>query len=263
MLHRDLERGYLAISQPAHAWVSGQLARAWGNELSGDLFPREEVCLAAGQHDIGWLEWESRPTLNPETGRPRTFRELPTLEHLAVWEPAGPMALVYGPYVALLVSKHGTGLYAAYHDFTRDTEEEAEAARGFLSRGAAFEETLMEQIAGDSRYSSVNAPETVERNRRLVALWDGMSLAMCGGAAGPRSFDGIPARDGSMSITLQQLESGSNRFSVDPWPFREDSLTVTCAGRFLDGTFTSNRSLQQALERATWHSIQLELDRAA
>src|SRR5690606_10174456 len=111
MLHRNLNGSYLAITQPGHAWLSGQLAAHWGNELTGEVNPRADVVLAAEQHDIGWLEWEAEPTLNPPTGRPKTFRELGTHEHLSVWAPAGPRALVYGPYVAMLVSMHGTGLY--------------------------------------------------------------------------------------------------------------------------------------------------------
>jgi hypothetical protein len=35
----------LVIGQPAHAWVSGQLARAW----AGPVEPWEEVCLAASE----------------------------------------------------------------------------------------------------------------------------------------------------------------------------------------------------------------------
>ena len=59
------------------AWVSGELARAWGNEEFGQFVPPKELCLAAEQHDIGWLLWEQAPTLNPETGYPYRFTELP------------------------------------------------------------------------------------------------------------------------------------------------------------------------------------------
>ena len=57
MLLVDHPDGKVAVAQPSHAWISGQLARAWG----GDMQPREEVCLAAEQHDIAWLEWERDP----------------------------------------------------------------------------------------------------------------------------------------------------------------------------------------------------------
>jgi hypothetical protein len=51
MLYREVKQGKIAITQPMHAWVSGQLARAWGNERFGTVEPSEEVCLGAEQHE--------------------------------------------------------------------------------------------------------------------------------------------------------------------------------------------------------------------
>jgi hypothetical protein len=50
MLYREETQGRIAITQPAHAWLSGQLARAWGNECFGEVAPWEEVCLGASAH---------------------------------------------------------------------------------------------------------------------------------------------------------------------------------------------------------------------
>ena len=55
MLHRKLGNGVVIITQPAHAWVSGQLAQQWGNP---DFEPAtEEVRFATEQHDVGFLDW--------------------------------------------------------------------------------------------------------------------------------------------------------------------------------------------------------------
>ena len=81
MLHRETPEGTVVIGQPAHAWVSGQLARAWAEPFE----PREEVCLAADQHDIAWTMWERVPELDPETGLPYTFSALPRLRRLELW----------------------------------------------------------------------------------------------------------------------------------------------------------------------------------
>jgi hypothetical protein len=53
MLLRKDGLDLIAIPQPGHAWLSGQMARAWGNEHFAAPMPYNEVCLAAGQHDIG------------------------------------------------------------------------------------------------------------------------------------------------------------------------------------------------------------------
>ena len=71
MLVRDDSRGAIVIGQPSHAWISGQLARCWGNERFGAVEPFEEVCLAAEQHDIGMAMWDLE--LSP-TGSPGRLR---------------------------------------------------------------------------------------------------------------------------------------------------------------------------------------------
>ena len=61
MLFRTEPSRVLAISQPTHAWISGQILRSWREALG------ETLMLAAEQHDIGWLDWERR---RPSTLRP-------------------------------------------------------------------------------------------------------------------------------------------------------------------------------------------------
>ena len=138
----------IAVGQPAHAWVSGQLARAWGNDRFGTLEPREEVCLAAEQHDAGMAAWEGRPTLNPKTGLPRSFMELPLDEHLEIWWSAAPLVLPQSPYAALLVSMHGTALYER-RDLERLTAADAERVKAFLAGQRALQEQLRDRLDAD------------------------------------------------------------------------------------------------------------------
>ena len=261
MLHRHIDTGTVLISQPAHAWVSGQLAAVWGNERFGAVEPFAEVHLAAEQHDIGWLEWEAAPTLNPASGLPRTFRDLPTNEHVAVWAPAGPRSLVYGPYIALLVSLHGTGLYQR-HDFTRDTLEEAEAARRFIIAGAAFEEGLLRRMTDDPQYAAFAAPGIVARNRRLVAVWDALSLALCGGIVEDYQLSSVPSEDEPVSMLVHRVEEGRERFSVEPWPFLVDTVRLTCAGRLVEERFTNQEKMRDAIDVAPWQALEFELARS-
>ncbi len=60
MLFRSQSSSVLAISQPTHAWISGQILRAWDENL------RETLLLAAEQHDIGWLDWETRADIQSQ-----------------------------------------------------------------------------------------------------------------------------------------------------------------------------------------------------
>src|ERR1700683_1776724 len=88
MLLREQGDAVIAIGQASHAWISGQLARAWGNERFPAPEPREEGGLGGAQHDIGMAEWDLRPTLNRDTGLPHSFIELPVATHIGLWAAA-------------------------------------------------------------------------------------------------------------------------------------------------------------------------------
>ena len=92
VLRRD-SAGVLAVGQASHAWVCGQLARAWGNECFGAVVPVDEVALGAEQHDVGMADWDLHPVRNPETGLPQSFIEMPLTDNLGLWW-AGPSRLV-------------------------------------------------------------------------------------------------------------------------------------------------------------------------
>src|SRR3954447_23441591 len=112
MLLRHDEEGVLAIGQASHAWLAGQIARAWGNDVFGSVDPWEEVCLAAEQHDVGMAAWDSEPSFDERTGLPHSFLDMPLEVHLRLWQ-EGPSRLVsQSAYAAMLVSMHGWRLYS-------------------------------------------------------------------------------------------------------------------------------------------------------
>jgi len=137
MLYRQEKQGRIAITQPTHAWLSGQLGRAWGNERFGEVAPWEEVCLGAEQHDVGHTAWEQAPTLNPQTGLPYSFLEMPRQLHVRLWSEAARCVLPQGRYAALLVSLHGTRLYQHY-DAANDLPENVQAVKHAPFAGACI-----------------------------------------------------------------------------------------------------------------------------
>src|SRR3954471_5962889 len=102
MMYRQEEGRVLAISQPAHAWISGQLMRRLA------VAPSETLQLTAEQHDLGWLDWERAPPFDAAAGRPPPFREVGAKSHAPMWTQGVERALAaWGPHVALLISRHG------------------------------------------------------------------------------------------------------------------------------------------------------------
>ena len=225
MLVRD---DSLLITQPAHAWVSGQMARAW----AGPFTPFEPVCLAAEQHDVGWVAEDLAPRLHPDTGRPRAFTEMPLEVHLAIWGSAALRVRAQSAYAALLVSLHGTSLYAR-----REPTPEITA---YLQ---AERELQAELSAG------LDATE-VDVNRRLLLAWDRLSLGLCLAW----EHDTIPGVPGFGDL---RLSAGT----ISPWPFADPSLTLVTEARRLPGEFATEAELRAAYTAAAPEALHLRLAR--
>ena len=248
MLLREDERGWLAIGQPSHAWISGQLARAWCNERFGAFEPFEEVCLAAEQHDVGWAARDLAPLHNPGTGLPRSFMEMPLDIHLGLFTD-GPRSLEsQSRYAALLVSMHGWRLYARREE-DRAKPADAEAIRSFLAGQRKFQEGTLQSLGADRA--------EVERNSLLIWTWDYLSLALCLGWA-PATAKGCPTADGLVDLELKG-DPGSGALHIDPWPLAAPGLTVRCEGRRISERFADSEQMRDALERARWETLEFRL----
>ncbi|MDQ3992243.1 MAG: DUF3891 family protein [Actinomycetota bacterium] len=217
MLLRPDGDDVLCIGQASHAWISGQIARAWAEPFE----PHEEVCLAAEQHDVGMAEWDLSPSLNPETGLPHAFTEMPFEVHSALWLEAPRKLVTTSAYAAALVSLHGTRLY--------ELREPTAAIEEYLGRQEEFRRAL-----GFAR-------EDLEPGSTLVWIWDYLSLAFILGWEG--EVEGLAV-------------SG---LDVSPWPFGETSVTFRCEARRLRGRFSDEGEMRQALAAAPVEPFLLEL----
>jgi hypothetical protein len=244
MLHRPSPEGTIAIGQPAHAWVSGQIARAWAEPFE----PWEEVCLGADQHDIAWNEWERSPERDPETGLPYTFSALPRLRRLELWSGAAEHLLPQSRYAALLVSLHGTLLVERFPP--EDGDDVARALADYGRRERDFQARVLESLRDDARYDRHARAEVVERNRELIFAWDGLSLALLHGVASERTVAGH---------ALAPVDGDRARAMVSPWPFREQEVGLVCEGRLLTETYATEGELRRGLARAPWQTIEIGL----
>jgi hypothetical protein len=242
MLLREDGDATICIGQPAHAWISGQIARAWGNATFPVPAPREEVCLAAEQHDAGMADWDAAPELNPETGLPQSFMEMALDTHLRLWSHAPHRVMSQSRYAALLVSMHGRALYEM-RNLERMSEADAGAVRGYLASQRELQRELSAGLDQDE----------LARNQRLLWAWDSLSLALCLRWE-DHSVRDVPAADDATEVTV----SGN---SVDPWPFADDTVTFRTDGRRLAGRFDDQDEMRGALARAPWVRLEFVLRR--
>jgi hypothetical protein len=233
MLFRSQPSGDLAISQLTHAWISGQLLRPWEETLS------ETLLMAAEQHDIGWIDWETEPTFNTETGRPHLFREVGASTHAPMWARGVQRALgAWGTHVALLVSRHGGVIYRRYMDRHRVREADAAAAENYLNVQAPIE-------AAWSRALGFKAA-ALDKETALVAFADALSLALCGELKAPLDLE-APGRGGeALTMRLAERPTRSFDFVLSPWPFRANELVVEGEARPLpaEGRFPDEGAMK-------------------
>jgi hypothetical protein len=114
-------------------------------------------------------------------------------------------------------------------------------------------------MRADPRYASYATPELVARNRRLVARFDGISLALCEGLDFAHAHEGVPTADGETTITVTPAGTDPNKYTVDPWPFRSDSVTLVYEGRRLEHKFSVEQAMRDALARARWLTLTARL----
>ena len=250
MLLRQDGDGVIAIPQPSHSWLSGQLARAWGNPRFPPPVPIEEVCLAAEQHDIGWLSWEAEPTLDPGSGRPKTFMQVGSDTHTALWRDGVRRAAIYGRYVGLLVSLHADTIYSRFFDFAKAAPEEARLVRAFLDEQHAFQQATIAALRADPLTATEAEDEAIERNRLLVAALDWLSLHLCWGVTAEARVPEVPAGGGERVELVLRPGAQPGEVTVDPWPFASERVAVRAEGKRLTRRHADEEEMRRALAQA-------------
>jgi hypothetical protein len=236
MLLRSDNDGVLAIGQLSHAWLSGQIARAWGNTQFGQVEPREEIVLGAQQHDIGWALFDLEPRFNPETGLPRSFLELTTEEHLEIWRTAPDRLMSQSLYAALVVSMHGRSLSELR---MRSAPGQSAALQVHIDE----EQARQQQICATLGISEAQA----ERTQRQMWTWDGLSLALCS-AWRPFVANRVPTADGTVAVELLDRADGTS--TLDPWPLGTQAIELRCEARRLQAGYSNAAEMMRAFERA-------------
>lgn len=197
MVIREQNEYRLLVTQPAHAWISGQLAENWG----GYGFPRpgpwKELCFAAARHDDGWASFDRHPGLNPGTGAPYDFKNIPISDHMTIWDRSVALAGQYSRFGALLVSRHISGLFSM-HDFAGEPEDVRQKAGQFEKRQFALQKRLTAGLAKDNFYRHFIEDRTLDWHRRLLSAFDYLSLFLIIGASQETGLSDIPSSENGL-----------------------------------------------------------------
>jgi hypothetical protein len=102
------------VTQPDHARLAHDILLGWQADGFPERGSRDVILLAAAEHDNGWLEPDAEPLVDPGTGLPYDFLDMPDPVKQGVW-PRGIARLArVSTGAAALVAEHALTIYARY-----------------------------------------------------------------------------------------------------------------------------------------------------
>lgn len=242
MIRRDDGRSWLLISQMDHARIAGEIADVWGSEAASPLTRPEVLAKSVRHHDDGWKEWEAEPQLDPESGGPRNFTEMPMPEVIPLWNRSIEQAAKRNPLDGLWVSKHFTYLAEQARPARRSDKSEKAAIDAFL----VGQKPLRSVWRGKAlkQFADIPALEAaVETGLKWLQFFDALSLWLCcAPRTEPQSFQ-LP--DGT---TLTARPQSPEAIVLEPWPLKPKLLTISLlARRIVARKYADTTELGQAL----------------
>lgn len=238
--------------QTDHALLAGEIAAAWGGALFARPEPMDAIRLAVDLHDEGWAEVDREPRIHPATGRPYDFRDIPQDIHIDAYGRCIQRALDAHPYAGLLVSLHGTGLYRHRYGhlphlpFRRVDPAHKGAAERFLAAQEDLQMRLTEELAPD--------PVVLWTHYRWLQVWDMISVFACMADPAERFsqlLGAMPQYPGGPDEPLIMRSAGGERFTLDPWPFAVEQISLLWPARWVeDRRYSSDGEFQAAFDVA-------------
>jgi hypothetical protein len=216
----------MLLTQTDHSRLAGFLASHWGNDTFAPLQPYESVARAATFHDFGWLRYETQPEINPQTGEPYTFQNLPFSQpQLDAYQWCVDWLASVDRYSALLVALHRVGLWRSrFETITHPAwrfgniklPDEIES---YIAHTKPLLDQQRDEIGGN----------TIWTNYRLLQVWDLLGLYFTCTDPYEHAVEPVPTEyDGQemsgVRVTLQPIDD--RRVVMDPYPFDVRPLTL-------------------------------------
>jgi Protein of unknown function (DUF3891) len=232
MIVRSADGVLHLIRQPDHAALARRIMERWAPLHGAER--RQSILLAVEEHDNGWNEPDTHPSVDPNTGRVFDFITLPTPAKQAVW-PRGVARLApQDGWAAALVAEHALTIYER---FRKDTEWHE-----FFAMMTATRDTLVSQ--------SGRTPAQLTHDYGYVRIGDLLSLVFCNLWQEEQTYDGWQFR-------LHEGHEGIVTVTPDGFAGRGVPIAVT-AREIRDVPYESDLDLQAAIRmapRITLHGL--------
>jgi hypothetical protein len=250
MIVRPDGNDWLLIRQPDHALLAGELAAQWGNERFAPPEPREPALRAITSHDNGWEEWEAQPRVDPATGIPYAFLNMPVESFLLIWRRGVRRAMAETPYVGLLVGAHGRRLVEGRLARGEDPPPVRHDLAEFVAEVRAAQERAKGELAWDAA-----AEAQLGANDALLKLCDALSLLFCCGPLVPQTYSDAPGPSPEARSGLRVGPIDGRTLGFAPYPFRAPGVEVSVRARRVPQRRYDDTLLRQTLASASWETL--------
>lgn len=240
MIRRELNEGWILITQYDHSVLAGEVMRHWGNGQFSRPEPFNEVLFAVTEHDCGWAGWDSRPKVNPEHGYPANFMEMEPGDQTGIWRKCFESHSAEHPYASSLIALH-------FAKFNRSLLSRDPSLPSATALQKEIENFLEAGLGAGAAPGLSAVSEDVSINLRLLQAGDIISLALCHGWES-RVITGAPVDYKGTGVDLR-IESGDGfSYTVSPYPFSEPLIECPIRGRRLPRkSFSSDEDLRRCL----------------
>jgi hypothetical protein len=264
MICRPHNDGWLLISQPAHAWMAGKLAAAWGNEQFPAPNPCEAVILATRLHDIGWLNWDAAPRLGNDK-RPVNFLDTTLEETSPIWRHAVEWVRIIDPLAGLLVSMHATTVYRRRLERAVDPPQERNLVQKLIDEQEDIQAGIRSNLIGHVDYGDVANTHHLTAVYRWLRVSDLLSLAVLAGVLPKEGhIHQVPASGGKEFTTIHYHCRSPFNLEINPWVFSRSEIQIPIQARYLkQERFDNQTSYHSAIAHAPWQTISVKIKQSS
>jgi hypothetical protein len=240
---------HFVLTMAEHTDMCGQMARAFGNDAFEQPAPFAEVVYMVANHDRGWDAYDANPGIDPNTNVPYIMARTPLTEAIKTSRGSPDFNAAHHPYCGLLSSMHSCGLYNGRYGLSNFiVSARNKPGAGFASHDAhqpLVDAMLAREQVRQAELKSVllASPQTrpwieehhLFQNYKQLQFFDTLALYFQlrhAGERGEETYIHVPLnREDDTAVRLRK--KNDRIYSLDPFPFAGDRLTLVCRGRYV------------------------------
>ncbi|MCK6074530.1 DUF3891 family protein [Paenibacillus silvae] len=251
MIVYEREHDFVLTAQHEHGVAAGDMAAHWKTAWLPPGSHRDELILAAKEHDRGWIELDAAPLWNDYSQVPYSFRDFPLRPRFVFYRKGIEEVRQHNAYAGLLCSLMYTELFQKTLGANPQDDEDI---RQYLLEEQQQQDKWKRELGGDAAALEQRLKNDVE----TMLFCDQLSLFLCmeepGTPASRYDFfaDGLScAFDHCISPTVKAEWISGEKVGLSFFPFNEE-FEVTMSYKAVPKASIRKFGMLQAYRRADW-----------